>query len=162
MSDGGGNDKQRRFKQTYIDSFPGKLGTPMLGVGGEREEGRRVGGGRREGGGEERSTGVAEAGREEEDLKEEFLGHKESVLSLKVLNYSNLNINTLDMRLTALKTACSVFEGHKKCGCGLSVSNLVLYILSEFGLCSPAVWISGTCLRSVLIRVEARLHSHVL
>lgn len=43
MSDGGGNDKQRRFKQTYIDSFPGKLGTPMLGVGGEREEGRREG-----------------------------------------------------------------------------------------------------------------------
>lgn len=126
---------------------------------GWEERGRKErGGGRREGGGEERSTGVAEAGREEEDLKEEFLGHKESVLSLKVLNYSNLNINTLDMRLTALKTACSVFEGHKKC----SVSNLVLYILSEFGLCSPAVWISGTCLRSVLIRVEARLHSHVL
>lgn len=126
---------------------------------GWEERGRKErGGGRREGGGEERSTGVAEAGREEEDLKEEFLGHKESVLSLKVLNYSNLNINTLDMRLTALKTACSVFEGHKKC----SVSNLVLYILSEFGLCSPAVWISGTCLWSVLIRVEARLHSHVL
>lgn len=41
MSDGGGNDKQRRFKQTYIDSFPGKLGTPMLGVGGEREGGER-------------------------------------------------------------------------------------------------------------------------
>lgn len=126
---------------------------------GWEERGREErGGGRREGGGEERSTGVAEAGREEEDLKEEFLGHKESVLSLKVLNYSNLNINTLDMRLTALKTACSVFEGHKKC----SVSNLVLYILSEFGLCSPAVWISGTCLRLLLIRVEARLHSHVL
>lgn len=126
---------------------------------GWEERGRKErGGGRREGGGEERSTGVAEAGREEEDLKEEFLGHKESVLSLKVLNYSNLNINTLDMRLTALKTACSVFEGHKKC----SVSNLVLYILSEFGLCSPAVWISGTCLRLLLIRVEARLHSHVL
>lgn len=96
---------------------------------GWEERGRKErGGGRREGGGEERSTGVAEAGREEEDLKEEFLGHKESVLSLKVLNYSNLNINTLDMRLTALKTACSVFEGHKNCGCGLSVSNLVLYI----------------------------------
>lgn len=96
---------------------------------GWEERGREErGGGRREGGGEERSTGVAEAGREEEDLKEEFLGHKESVLSLKVLNYSNLNINTLDMRLTALKTACSVFEGHKNCGCGLSVSNLVLYI----------------------------------
>lgn len=41
MSDGGGNDKQRRFKQTYIDSSPGKLGTPMLGVGGEREGGER-------------------------------------------------------------------------------------------------------------------------
>lgn len=43
----GGNDKQRRFKQTYIDSFPGKLGTPMLGVGGEEgergEEGRKEG-----------------------------------------------------------------------------------------------------------------------
>lgn len=90
------------------------------------------------------------------------MGHEESVLSLKVLNYSNLNINALDMRLTALKAAYSVFEGHEKCSCSLSVSDLVLYILSEFGNCSPAVWISGSCLWSLLIRVEAQLHSQVL
>lgn len=161
MSDGGENDKQRRFKQTYIDSFPGKLGTPMLGVGGGRKE---RGGERKERGwrGGEKYRCSRGGKRRRRFERGVFLGHKESVLSLKVLNYSNLNINTLDMRPTALKTAYSVFEGHKKCSCSLSVSNLVPYILSEFGLCSPAVWISGTRLWSLLIRVEAQLHSQVL
>lgn len=44
-SDGGGNDGKRRFfnKETYIDSFPGKLGTAMLGKRGGRRGRRNTG-----------------------------------------------------------------------------------------------------------------------
>lgn len=42
VRDGGGKKTRRGDLNTYIDSFPGKLGTAMLGEGGEaREEGRR-------------------------------------------------------------------------------------------------------------------------
>lgn len=67
----GRGEKGDLNKETYIDSFPGKLGTAMLG-----KEGEKGGGKTEDRGGRKVQEGVAKEGREKGRLKEEDVRYK--------------------------------------------------------------------------------------